>query len=194
MADDPVRYPLDGLGLASAAPAGARTVVRHVRGLAFVQLMARSGQADALAERLVIDVGPGRASDGDGFTALPLAPGHWLLMADHGRDGAFRAALAERAAGLGHASEQSHGRVALLLEGPEVATILARGCRLDTPALRPGFVAQTVMADIATLLYRPPGREGIMLILYPGYLESFRHWLMEIGAPYSPVLIEENTG
>lgn len=192
MVDLPVRYPLDGRRLAQQVPQGAETVIRHLRGFAFVQLMARRDCAESLAQRLGIPLAPGRAGELDGATALPLAPGQWLMMAHQGRDGAYRRHIAGLADGLGHASEQSHGRAVLMLEGPYTDTILAGECRLDLAQLGTGGVAQTTMADVATLLYRPSSpRDAIMIVLYPGYLESFLHWLLSASARCSPTLIEE---
>ena len=181
----PETYPLGGVIEATPAASAAVTIADR-RGLAIVQLMAAKGQALALAERLGIAGGPGRATTTDELTALPLAPGQWLLIARSGRDGSFARMIAERARGLGHASDQSHGRACLRLSGAKARELLQKGCRLDIHprAAGPGFCAQTPIAQIGVLLHQIDDTPTYDLYLYPGLARSFLEWLEEGAAQY----------
>lgn len=188
MADRACRYPLEGVAVAGRHGAeradGPGVVLTDRRGLALCQLMARYGQAQALAERLGIGAGPGRASITDEFTALPLAPGQWMVIGETGRDGAFTADIAGRAGDLGHASEQSHGRAVIRLAGARARDILAKGCRLDLhPRVRgPGMCAQTPIAQIGVLLHQVDATPAYDMIIFAGLARHFWEWLTEAAA------------
>ncbi len=192
MAEQQARYPLDERALSSQTAGADRLAITHCRGMAFVQLMASAGQAGALAERLGIATEAGRATVLSDYTALPLAPGQWLLCAPSGRDGGFHRRIRALAEGLGHVSEQSHGRVLIRVEGPHAREVLRKECRLDlhSGAIAPGFAAHTVMADVGVTLHYVDERPTFDLILYPGYADSFWHWLAEAAAEFDPLLAE----
>ena len=193
MAEQQVCYPLDELGLAPQDERRDRLTITHCRGMAFVQLMASAGRATALAERLGITAEAGTATVSEHFTALPLAPGQWLLCAPSGRDGAFFRQVSGLAEGLGHVSEQSHGRVLIRIRGPHAREVLRKECRLDLHpgVISPGYAAHTVMADVGVTLHYADDRPTFDLILYPGYADSFWHWLTEAAAEFDPVLAEQ---
>jgi sarcosine oxidase subunit gamma len=194
VAEPAVRYPLDDVahpGTIGTLPAdGPGIVLTYRRGLALCKLMARKRQAAALAERLGIGGAPGRATVTESFTACPLSPGQWLLIARDGRDGAFARGMAERAGELGHVSEQSHGRQAIRISGPHARDLMAKGCRLDLHprATAPGFCAQTQMAQIGVLILQVDDRPTYDLFVFAGFAEAFWHWLTEAAAEYGCVV------
>jgi heterotetrameric sarcosine oxidase gamma subunit len=185
-----LRHPLDGVarpGTTGMVPAdGPGIVLTDRRGLALCQLMARKGQAARLAELFGIAGQPGRATVTERFTACPLSPGQWLLIASDGRDGAFARAMAERAAGLGYVSEQSHGRQAIRVAGRRARELMAKGCRLDLhPRVSaPAFCAQTQMAQIGVTILQVDDRPTYDLFVFAGFAEAFWHWLTEAAAEY----------
>jgi sarcosine oxidase subunit gamma len=108
------------------------------------------------------------------------------LIAGEGRDGAFTQAVAARAAGLGYASEQSHGRQVIRVAGPRARDLMAKGCRLDLHprVARPGFCAQTQIAQIGVLILQVDDAPTYDLVLFAGFAEAFWHWLTEAAAEY----------
>ena len=177
-------YPLDGL--LEGAPADAAVTIIDRRGLAIVQLMAVKGQSEALAKKLCIAGDPGKATLTESFTALPLSPGQWLLVAGEGRDGGFARDIASRVEGLGYVSDQSHGRTCLRVAGPKSRDLMRKGCRLDLHprVASPGFCAQTPIAQIGTLIHQIDDAPTYDLYLYPGLAKSFLRWLEEAAAEY----------
>ena len=180
-------YPLDHLQPVSFA--GEELAITQRRGLAFCQVLAARGRGEEVAAALGIDTLPGRAVNGAGFTAFPLAPRQWLLAAEDGRNGTFSRQIAARLKGLGHASEQSHGRAVIRLWGPAAPRVLAGECRLDLDPDQapPGWVAQTSLADVGVLIHCLDSRPAYDLILYPGYAEHLWQWLCRAaGLPQQP--------
>jgi heterotetrameric sarcosine oxidase gamma subunit len=181
--DLPRRWPLEGAlapGLHGAPGAdGPGVVITDRRGLAMVQLMARAGEAQALAAALGIAKEPGRASVTAAFTALPLAPGQWLLVAAGGSEDDLEEEVAARAGNLGGVIGQSHGRTALRLSGPRARDVLAKGCRLDLHprAFPPASCAQTPIARLAVLIHQADAAPTFDLYPASSYAIAFLEWL-----------------
>lgn len=191
MTDQNARYPLDHLNLRRPPQQMPELLISHRLGLAFCQVMARCGQADATATALGILAGGRVASVGDKFIALPLAPGQWMLNAGWGRDGRFTADIAQCVRGIAYASEQSHGRAAFRVCGASAVVLLSRECRLDLDAAPAGFVGQTVMADVGVLIHRVDDAPAFDLIVYTGYAEHFWGWLNTAAQRFNPTFAEE---
>jgi sarcosine oxidase, subunit gamma len=88
--------------------------------------------------------------------ALWLGPDEWLLIAPASQSGLatrLERALAQRPYSL---VEVSHRQVALLVHGPQAATLLASGCPLDLdPAAFPvGMCTRTMLAKAEVVLWR----------------------------------------
>ncbi|MCS4505980.1 hypothetical protein NYO91_18015 [Arhodomonas aquaeolei] len=194
MTDPQPLHPLDHLGAPRTPEQPPELVISHRRGLAFCQVMARSGHTEAVAAALGIPVDAGLASAGTGFTALPLAPGQWMLCAAGGRDGGFATEIGQCVRGVGYASEQSHGRAAFRVRGVPAIALLSRECRLDldTPAAPAGFVGQTVMADVGVLVHRVDDAPTFDCVVYAGYAEHFWGWLNSGARSFNAVLTEED--
>ena len=172
-------------------PAGITIVER--RGLGFVQVMAARGKAGAVAQALGLgSVRAGHAATmADGATALPLAPGQWLVIGkDIGVDEITRC-LSHRGQAIGYASDQSHGRTVLRLSGTNVRSVMEKGCRLDLHPRIAGasFCAQTVIAQIGVLLHQVDDGPTFDLILYPGLAESLLDWLVDASLEYGYRLV-----
>jgi sarcosine oxidase subunit gamma len=88
--------------------------------------------------------------------ALWLGPDEWLLVAPLAQS-ALALRIERALAGLPHSLvDVSHRQVALLLEGPHAATLLASGCALDldVAAFPVGMCARTMLAKAEVLLWR----------------------------------------
>jgi sarcosine oxidase subunit gamma len=174
--------------LAGVLPGGRHTagrpddpdvVIAERRGLSLVQVIARHGQDQEVAARLGLDPTPGQASDIEAGTALWLAPGTWMIVAEHREDGALYQSLRAQLQEVAAVVDQSHGRAVLRLAGRRARDVLAKGYRLDLHprAFRPGRCAQTVIAQVAVLLHQGDERPTYDLYVFAGYAVDFLGWL-----------------
>ncbi len=186
MANTPIRNPLDAVTF-TTAEYQPDIVLSDVRGKSFCQLMARRGKADELAQRMGISTAPGQSTVTEAYTALPLSPGQWLMIGDGGRDGEFTQTITGQAGDAGYASEQSHARTLLRIQGLLAYDVLAKGVRLDLDPLHVpvGFVAQTVAAQVGLTLHKVDDQPTFDLIVYAGFAESFWHWLVDASEEYT---------
>ena len=182
----PLQGPLaearDGLGPRD----GAGVLIAERRGLALVQVLARSGREELVAARLGLDPAPGLASQTPAGTALWLAPGAWMVVAEEVEDGALCANLRERLRGVAAVVDQSHGRAVLRLAGARARDVLAKGCRLDLHprVFTPGMCAQTVIAQIGVLLHQCDEIPTYDLYVFSGYALDFLEWLTSSAAEF----------
>lgn len=188
--DDPIterHYPLDArLAAVTAIGSDPQVTITDVRNRAVVQVFARRGQNAAVEKALGITSVPGRAAAGRGFTALPLAPGQWLLVAGEGSEGSFAARLERKLAGLGHVSEQSDGRTVLRLSGPKARQVMEKACRLDLhPSVAgKGMCAQVQMAQVGVTLHQTSDAPEYELLVYPGFGLHFFDFLWHAAAEF----------
>jgi sarcosine oxidase subunit gamma len=186
----PRRSPLEGsfeVGRRRAGPPDEPGVnIAERRGLALVQAIARRGKEPAAAERLGLDPAPGRASPVEAGTALWIAPGAWLVVAEGQDDGELYRRLRERFEGLAAVVDQGHGRAVLRLSGRRARDVLAKGCRLDLHprVFRPGMCAQTAIAQIGVLLHQVDERPTYDLYVAAGYAVDFFEWLAASAAEF----------
>ena len=84
---------------------------------------------------LQLPASPCRAALDGERAALWLGPDEWLLIAADGSAASLAAALDEALQALPHSLvDVSHRQVALALDSPQAATLLAAGCPLDLDA------------------------------------------------------------
>ena len=117
--------------------------------------------------------------------ALALGPDEWLIVSDvEGEAPALVAALQAAAAGR-HATalDVSAARVAVLVEGPGAADLIAAGCPLDLgpAAFPPGHVAGTVLAGTPVLIERRAAESWRIFVRrsYAGHVDA---WLAAVAA------------
>lgn len=165
-------------GAGPADDPGVRIAER--RALSLVQVIARRSREEAVAERLGLDPAPGLASGSPAGTALWLAPGSWLVVADNHEDGALDQSLRAQLQDLAAVIDQSHGRAVLRLAGPRARDVLAKGCRLDLHprVFRPRMCAQTVIAHIGVLLHQTDDAPTYDLFVPAGFALDFLAWLI----------------
>jgi sarcosine oxidase subunit gamma len=161
-----------------------------------VQVMVRRGREVALAEAARASFGlelppAGYAATGPEATAIWIQPGHWLLTAPRGAEGALAVRAAAEFAGRAAVADQSHGRTTIAVAGPAARGVLARGCRLDLHprAFGPGRAAATQIAHVGCLVHQADDAPVFELTVFATLAEPFLHWLMEAGAE-AGVLIE----
>ena len=175
------RSPLDGVLVAGGhgGSPDAPVVIAERRGLSLVQVIARREAAQAVAERLGLDPAPVRASVVDAGSALWLAPGAWMVVAEGLEEGALYKSLLDDLQGLAAVIDQSHGRAALRLSGQRARDVLAKGCRLDLHprAFTPGMCAQSAVAQIGVLFHQIDEVPTYDLYMFAGYALDFLEWL-----------------
>lgn len=153
--------------------------------------MARSGHTRDTAAALGIPADTRLAATSTEFTALPLAPGQWMLSAEWGRDGRFAASIKRCVRGLAYASEQSHGRAAFRVGGAATMEILSRECRLDLAEAPADMVGQTTMAEVGVLVHKVDNTPTFDLTVYTGYAEHLWEWLAMTAQAFKPTLAKE---
>jgi methylglutamate dehydrogenase subunit D len=177
------RSPLEGgleLGRHGAGPPDDPGVnIAERRAWSLVQVIARRGQEEAVAARLEFDRAPGRASRTPTGTALWLAPGAWMIVADKQEDGALYQSLRPQLQDLAAVIDQGHGRAVLRLAGPRARDVLAKGCRLDLHprVFRPQMCALTMIAHIAVLLHQTDDVPTYDLYVPASFALDFLAWL-----------------
>lgn len=172
----PERRPALAFALPPAEPGAAPGVTLSERLADVVEIAARRGVGrDALLAALVLDE-----------HGLVLAPGRIMVLAPPSPPGAREASLAERLGASGAVVDQSSGFVVLSLEGPAVRDLLARACRLDLAdaAFPRGMAARTIIAQVTTIVYRPPGADRFDLIVPLTLAASFATHLTHAGAAF----------
>ena len=187
-----VTHPLGDLdALVRPAPAPSVTLtVRARRPMAQV-LARKGGDMDAA---LAMRTAPSRAHAGDGFVALPLAPGQWMLVGEPDvTPEDFAASIEGKVGEAAHVSQQSDARTSFRVSGPQARALMARGCRLDLDRPNPGFCAQTPMAQVGVLLHEVEAADGraFDLYVYNGFARSFWHWLTQTAEQFDPEVTVE---
>jgi sarcosine oxidase subunit gamma len=168
---------------------GVRLALRHP--LSILTVIARKGQAKALSGAMMAAWGidapaPGRSAVGRGGIAV-----HWCgadqyyVVAEGMEEGALLEEVAGRFAGLASVSDQSHGRVVLVLTGPKARHVLAKGTPVDLHprVFGPGQCAATQMAHVGVHLAQT-GPESYELSLFRGFAENFWEWLTEMALEF----------
>jgi len=175
----PVRMsPLTNTDTSGINPDDATLVLQQRASGAMVQVFARKLRMQGVAA-VLLGAEPGKATVTERWTALPLAPGQWMLSAAAGGDGNFLQALAAELGDTVYLSEQSHGRVIIRVSGLQARELMQKGCRLDLhpTVVSAGFCAQTSIAQTGVLIHQVDDAPTYDLHIYSGFAQSFWHWL-----------------
>jgi methylglutamate dehydrogenase subunit D len=178
--------PLDGIakqgrfGADKGAP-GVTLSVRHP--LLIVLIMMRKGTSKALAEALkksfAIELpGPSHTASSKQLTLHWCGANQWYAVAKGQAEGALFLDLSAKLAGVASCSDQSHGRLTLLVAGPRARDVLAKGTPVDLHprSFGPGRCAVTQMAHVGVHLAQV-GDDVFELSLFRGFSESYWEWL-----------------
>jgi sarcosine oxidase subunit gamma len=162
---------------------GVMLSVRHP--LSIVTVIARKGQASALNAAAAAACGTalpgvGESRVGKNVTFHWCGAEQWYAVAEGWPEGALHRDLKQRFAGLASCSDQSHGRVTIVIAGPKARAVLAKGTPvdLDPSVFGPGRSAVTQMAHVGVHLAQT-GPDVFELSVFRGFSESFWEWLTE---------------
>lgn len=123
--------------------------------------------ADSLGHAFGISwpVEPNTTASNDGYSVLWMAPGQWAIT-DIAAASVIERADVACGSTLHLVSDVTDGRACFEIAGALSRNLLAKGCSLDLhpQVFKPGASAQTLLAQVPVLLYRPQGApddEGI---------------------------------
>ncbi len=123
---------------------------------------------------------PLRGTVGAGAEALWLGPDEWQLLVPADTVDAVAQALSAELRELHHALVPvSHRFVAITVDGPHAADLLAAGCPLDLHprAFGPGAVTRTLLGKAEIILHRPEVGGGFRLYLARSFVPYLWAWL-----------------
>ena len=180
---------LDRAILDSDPASAAEVTVRILNGLAIVAVVARRGQREALAAKVLDAFGLAlpdcpRFVEGAALSALATGPDAWLFTA-RSDDPAWAEGLARALRGLASVADQSDAYVAVRVAGPQAQALLSRGVGLDLhdQAFPVGAGAVTSVAHLGLILWRCEA-EVYDLLSFRSYADDFWLWLRETGADF----------
>ena len=171
-----------------ASGPGGRVRLSEVRAGSILQVQAWPDTAETV-RRVITELtgmetlAVGKASAASGPTVAAIAPGRYLIANDDADlPQKFQAALPSSD---GAASDISHGRVILRLEGQAAADVLATSVALDLhpSAFPPGKVAQTMIHHIDVVIHRRD-ETCFELWVLRSYAEALAEWLLDQGIPF----------
>jgi sarcosine oxidase subunit gamma len=134
---------------------------------------------DALGVRLPTD--PNTFTADVARWALWLGPDEWLLVgppaAGFFNEAKVRAALGDRPGSVVDVSAQ---RVDVIVDGPGARDLLAHCCALDLhpSVFRMGMCAQTLVAQVQVILWRP-AEDSFHLLTRLSYVDHLLAWLRD---------------
>lgn len=120
------------------------------------------------------------APDVEGLRAA--GPGQWFLVGDAPLGPKGPAALAARFPGMA-LSDQSHGRVRIVVEGDKAAAMLAKGTAVDLDGLGIGASATTLVGPLGVHLTRT-GATAFELMVLRSFAAALWHDLEAMAAEY----------
>lgn len=185
-------HPLAGIARPGRHGAAGTTPLRiTLPAREIVQVQARRGEAAqvgaVMRDRFGIDwPGAGQSTMAAGTTMLWTQPDGGLVTAPRGGDGVLAAALAAALDGHATVIDQTHGRIAIGLDGADVRAVLAKGCRIDLHPreFAPGRVVGTVIAQVNCLLHRVDDGNRFDLLVASTLAQPFFHWLTGSAAEF----------
>ena len=177
-------------GAKGQGPDGPGVSLRLRHPLSIVTVMARKGRGEALATALrdgfgLALPGPGQSATGKDVALRWAGPDQWLAIADGGHDGDLHRSLAKALADTASLVDQSHGRVAIVIAGPQARAVLAKGTAVDLhpSRFRPGQVAMTQMDHVGIHLAQA-APDMFELLVFRSFAESLFEFLTAMAAEY----------
>lgn len=156
---------------------------------ALVQIMARRGGAEVLAEALRAGLAlalppPGRSGGTGEILALPIQPDGWLIQGPRDSDSDLAATLTQICGASASVIDQSDGRAVFTLAGAQARAVLARLCRLDLhpSVFQTGQVAVTPLGGLSAVLHQA-GVVDYQMIVASSYGRAFGRMLARAAAP-----------
>jgi sarcosine oxidase subunit gamma len=170
-------------GAPSREGPGVRLSVRHPLSIATV--IGRRDQTAALSAALEASYGvaapaPGRTANGNGLVIQWCGHLQYYAISEGRNEGALYQELKTRLKSFASVSDQSHGRVVIVVAGPKARALLAKGSAVDFhPREFPvGAAAATQMAHVGVHV-SCPAADRYEVSLFRGFSEHFWEWLTE---------------
>jgi methylglutamate dehydrogenase subunit D len=162
---------------------GVRLSIRYPLSIATV--IARKDKGQALSARLAAKYGieapnPRRMVKGDRIMLQWCADQQYYAVADDRGEGELLAELKSVLEGLASVSDQSHGRVVIVVSGPQARALLAKGSGVDfhRREFPVNSAVPTQMAHIGVHV-ASPAEDTFELSMFRGFSEHFWEWLTE---------------
>lgn len=183
-------------GIAATIGDGAGMVATDRDGIGLATVLARNGEATAIAERvrqrfgIALPAGPQRVA-GNMVAFAGTGPDAWLATSE--RDDGLAAALAAALGDLASIADQSGGYAVIRLSGPKARDALAKGVTIDLHprAFAPGAVAVTAAAHVGITLWRlADDADGATfeIVVARSLAGSFWHWLSASAAEFGLIV------
>jgi methylglutamate dehydrogenase subunit D len=159
--------------------------------LALASVIAKRGKRFALVNAVntafgvALPDGPRRATRG-AVTFAGTGPDQWIASAEGSEAAGFAAKVRARIGPFAAVSDQSDARLVLLLSGPRVRDVLAKGVPVDLhpKAFKPGDVATTLVAYIGVQIDMLDDAPTYQLSTPRSTAGSFWSWLTASAAEF----------
>jgi sarcosine oxidase subunit gamma len=112
----------------------------------------------------------------------PAGPGQWFMVGDEPLSAEDFASLVARLPDVA-VSDQSHGRVRIVVEGAQAAAMLAKGTAVDLEALAVGGCANTLVGQLGVHLTKTAASTYELMVLR-SFAEALWHDLEVMAAEY----------
>src|SRR5262245_52348597 len=162
---------------------GVRLSIRYPLSIATV--IARKDKGQALSVRLTAKYGieapdPRRMVKGDRITLQWCADQQYYAVAEDRAEGELYRELRSELEGLASVSDQSHGRVVIVVTGSQARALLAKGSGVDfhRREFPINSAVPTQMAHIGVHV-AAPAEDAFELSMFRGFSEHFWEWLTE---------------
>ena len=162
---------------------GVRLLIRYPLSIATV--IARKDKGQALSARLAAKYGieapnPRQMVKGDRITLQWCADQQYYAVADDRGEGELLAELRSELEGLASVSDQSHGRVVIVVTGSQARALLAKGSGVDfhRREFPVNSAVPTQMAHVGVHV-AAPAEDTFELSMFRGFSEHFWEWLTE---------------
>ena len=187
------RSALHGLGVPGHYGRAGVTglVIEERTDLALASIISKRGKRFALVNAVntafgvALPDGPRRATRGS-VTFAGIGPDQWMASAEGSEAAGFAAKVRARIGPFAAVSDQSDARLVLLLRGPNVRDVLAKGLAVDLhpKAFKPGDVATTLVAYIGVQIDMLDDAPSYQLSAPRSMAGSFWSWLTASAAEF----------
>jgi heterotetrameric sarcosine oxidase gamma subunit len=187
------RSALHGLSIPGhyGRPGATGLVIEERTDLALASIIAKRGKRFALVNAVntafgvALPDGPRRATRG-AVTFAGTGPDQWIASAEGSEAAGFAAKVRARIGPFAAVSDQTDARLALLLSGPRVRDVLAKGVPVDLhpKAFKPGDVATTLVAYIGVQIDMLDDAPTYQLTAPRSTAGSFWSWLTASAAEF----------
>lgn len=179
-------------GVASGEPG---VTLKERRPLAVLHLSVRGADAAAVeaaskAFGLDLPTAAGRSASKGGRTALPTAPGQWLLTATnvaHETESAELAdAVAQAVGAKGAVNDVSQGRCVIRVDGPDSRAVLSKLCSMDLHprVFEADACGTSMMAHVSVTIRRVGDGDAFDLFVARGFARHFWEALTHAAAEH----------